>query len=407
MRDAADATVAETKYWPYGATRTGGVTQTDKLYTGQQQEPGDAALGLYNYKARFYSTTLGRFVAADRAMPEATSRGLNRYAYAYNSPLRYSDPSGFEPTQQDYARCASDPIACLWWSAGGNWARYYTLVGSHFGVAPALLAAIVWNQASNWKVKYGVTSVNAGIEHMFVPGSGGYGMDDLQADVAKFPFIDKAASLFKKMPFVGSLLARVANPTVGVAQITISLAETLQDLGYAPQLGRAATISALLTLPGAIFYAAANMSYLNDHVLAEFGRRNSEPDRIAAYRVVEMLGLVLGKSMGAGTASREEMRRRRWPRCGRMCGWPEMHYAWPWVSEDHDMRFLLFGSVVASAALLGFASCSERAGSLPSFARPDRIAGFKEVAAMRPAEILKVWPDVWKARTALWVALGE
>lgn len=38
--------------------RAGGVAQTDKLYTRQQIEPGDAALGLYNYKARFYSTVL-------------------------------------------------------------------------------------------------------------------------------------------------------------------------------------------------------------------------------------------------------------------------------------------------------------------------------------------------------------
>ncbi len=68
--DAAGATVAETAYWPYGATRAGGVAQTDKLYTGQQQEPGDAALGLYNYKARFYSTTVGRFVrGASAACP--------------------------------------------------------------------------------------------------------------------------------------------------------------------------------------------------------------------------------------------------------------------------------------------------------------------------------------------------
>jgi len=45
--------------------RSGGITVTDKLFTGLQDEPGDSALGLYNYKARFYSTTFGRFVSAD------------------------------------------------------------------------------------------------------------------------------------------------------------------------------------------------------------------------------------------------------------------------------------------------------------------------------------------------------
>jgi RHS repeat-associated protein len=88
--NAAGATVSEQKYWPYGATRSGGVAQTDKLYTGQQIEPGDAALGLYNYKARFYSTTLGRFVSADSYALDH----LNRYAYVLNNPLRWNDPSG-------------------------------------------------------------------------------------------------------------------------------------------------------------------------------------------------------------------------------------------------------------------------------------------------------------------------
>ena len=46
--DSATGAVTRQQYWPYGAVRSGGVTQTDKLYTGQQTEPGDSALGLYN-----------------------------------------------------------------------------------------------------------------------------------------------------------------------------------------------------------------------------------------------------------------------------------------------------------------------------------------------------------------------
>ena len=82
-------------YWPYGATRAGGVAQTDKLYTGQQQEAGDAALGLYHYKARLYSTTVGRFVSADPVVQAQTDPlALNRYAYVRDNPLRFVDPSG-------------------------------------------------------------------------------------------------------------------------------------------------------------------------------------------------------------------------------------------------------------------------------------------------------------------------
>ena len=99
--DAAGATVAETAYWPYGATRSGGVAQTDKLYTGQQQEAGDAALGLYHYKARFYSTTVGRFVSADSIVQQTRGKeakqnpsALNRYSYGWNNPEKYRDPGG-------------------------------------------------------------------------------------------------------------------------------------------------------------------------------------------------------------------------------------------------------------------------------------------------------------------------
>ena len=86
-------TVTTQTYWPFGGTRTtSGPLGTDKQYTGQQQEPGDAGLGLYNYKARFYSTTTGRFVSAD----PHTSGGLNRFSYVANNPMKYVDPSGLD-----------------------------------------------------------------------------------------------------------------------------------------------------------------------------------------------------------------------------------------------------------------------------------------------------------------------
>jgi len=72
LTDAGGAVTGTRAYWPYGATRTaagvlGAPPATGRLYTGQREEAGDPALGLYNYKARFYSTTLGRFVSAEAA----------------------------------------------------------------------------------------------------------------------------------------------------------------------------------------------------------------------------------------------------------------------------------------------------------------------------------------------------
>ena len=78
------AASAGLKYWPFGAERTG-MAPIDKGYTGQQKE-NVTTLGAYYYKARFYSTTLGKFLSPDPFVPEDSSRGWNRYAYAYSSP---------------------------------------------------------------------------------------------------------------------------------------------------------------------------------------------------------------------------------------------------------------------------------------------------------------------------------
>ena len=45
--------------------------------------------------ARYYHPQLGRFVSPDSIVPEpANPQSHNRYAYAYNSPLNYTDPTG-------------------------------------------------------------------------------------------------------------------------------------------------------------------------------------------------------------------------------------------------------------------------------------------------------------------------
>jgi RHS repeat-associated protein len=82
---------AELRYYPWGTTRyTYGSSPTTFQFTGQRLE---TSLGLYFYNARWFDPSLARFIQADTVVPGGV-QGLDRYAYSYNNPVKYKDPSG-------------------------------------------------------------------------------------------------------------------------------------------------------------------------------------------------------------------------------------------------------------------------------------------------------------------------
>ncbi len=80
-------------YYPYGERFTNtGTANVAYKYTGKEL---DDSTGLYFYEARYYDAVLARFISADTLVPGATNpQNLNRYTYANNNPVIFTDPSG-------------------------------------------------------------------------------------------------------------------------------------------------------------------------------------------------------------------------------------------------------------------------------------------------------------------------
>jgi RHS repeat-associated protein len=67
--------------------------RTSFTYTGREFEP---ELGMYYYRARYYDPSTGRFLQSDPNAGYLTQpiTTINKYIYAINNPILFSDPSG-------------------------------------------------------------------------------------------------------------------------------------------------------------------------------------------------------------------------------------------------------------------------------------------------------------------------
>jgi RHS repeat-associated protein len=77
-------------YDPYGVTiASSGGFSNPYQYTGRERDQS----GLYYYRARYYSSGMGRFISED---PIGLLAGINMYGYVGGSPIRFSDPYGLQ-----------------------------------------------------------------------------------------------------------------------------------------------------------------------------------------------------------------------------------------------------------------------------------------------------------------------
>jgi RHS repeat-associated protein len=98
VTDSTGALITQQRYLPFGGQRTLSGYQatalTDFGYTGQRALDENMG-GIMDYRARFYSPSLGRFLQPDTLIPDAQNpQAWNRYSYVLGNPLRYSDPTG-------------------------------------------------------------------------------------------------------------------------------------------------------------------------------------------------------------------------------------------------------------------------------------------------------------------------
>lgn len=71
---------------------------TNRGYTGHEEIE---EVGLIHMNGRVYDQTLGRFVSADPIIQAPfVTNSFNRYAYVWNNPLKYIDPTGFEINEE-------------------------------------------------------------------------------------------------------------------------------------------------------------------------------------------------------------------------------------------------------------------------------------------------------------------
>ena len=116
--NAAGQVVSEQRYKPYGEVRwrsgagmptdpstdrQSGLLRAGFTFTGQRA----SSYGTIFMSAREYLPSLGRFLSADSIVPGAGNpQALNRYAYVFNSPLGFVDPSGHDSHLQFAGRSA-------------------------------------------------------------------------------------------------------------------------------------------------------------------------------------------------------------------------------------------------------------------------------------------------------------
>jgi RHS repeat-associated protein len=143
ITDSSGVEVARAEYRPYGEidqAHSPGLDIFRSKFTGKEW---DKDAGLYYFNARYYDPATGRFMSADARVQGGAERSptsLNPYAYANNSPIVYTDPSGrffwliiVVAVIAGAYLGGSNANGGAWNPASWNWSSWSTYVGMGVG----------------------------------------------------------------------------------------------------------------------------------------------------------------------------------------------------------------------------------------------------------------------------------
>jgi RHS repeat-associated protein len=109
VTNSSGTLTSQQRYLPFGEARSipnSPIGGTDFTYTGQRMLDSGMG-GIMDYKARFYTPYLNRFLQPDTVIPDQSNpQSWSRFSYVLNRPTKFNDPTGHQ------ANCDPEDTQC-------------------------------------------------------------------------------------------------------------------------------------------------------------------------------------------------------------------------------------------------------------------------------------------------------